>query len=261
MFSLFLGFGSLALVCVAYAWDGLVRRRALVAPFPRGAAFGGQPLLLRRIGAFTVGMIAAILTLGCLVMALSSLAVAVQEGCHGTFTLGCIGSLAAGVPLPGWVWVGLCTGWFVLVWLLLGNPYQRVLVYGVWYYQDRVARLVHQALADQGLPPLADETVFTLEEQVRQRMRRERWLLYGQPWLDGTRLASVPPPPLATMMQVVLKKPQFQGASSSEQAAIEFLLTYFLTQAQQAQQMSPMKRFLVGRLQLSKLGSYGGRAV
>lgn len=258
MFNVFLGFGGLSLFFTAFAWDGLVRHRMLIAPYPRGAAFGGQSLLLKFVRSILAGIVAALLALGCLLMASGSLSVVVQEDCHSTLSSRCLGTLVSGVSWYGWLWAGICLGWFVFVWLLLGNPYQRVLVYGVWYYQDKVSRLIQQALNAQNLPALPDETILALEEQTRQLMHRERWLVYDHKWLDGVRLDSIAPPSLEEMMQTALKKLPFQPSNPSEQAAISFLLNYFFTQARQAQNLSPLKRFLVGRLQFAKGGSYGG---
>jgi hypothetical protein len=156
----------------------------------------------------------------------------------------------------------MCVGWFVIVWLWMGDPRKRVLVYGVWYHQEQVARQVNRRLQAPGLAPLPREQLYVWEDGLVRLLRERGWLDHGQPPLEqgGHRTAREVPPP-ETMLAKVLHERAYHGMGASERAAIGLLLDHFLTQAQRAEQMSPLRRWWVGRSQAAKLGVYGRRAL
>lgn len=259
------GFAGLLLLCFAFAWDGLVRRQLLVPAYPMGAALGKQAYLIRRVGGILIGLVALIGTLFCLLVIWAMWMVAVQWECQPhTSALGCAGSLLRSTDFAAWAWFGLWALWFGLVWLRMGDPRKRTLAHGVWYRQDKVARMVNRDLRARGLPTLSDEKLVALQNAVLQVMRKQGWLVYGDWWMDGVargseRRAFQASP--ATILTQTFEDSAFQEAQKNERAAIEFLLTYFATQAEKAHHMSKLRRWWVGTGQRGRLGVYGRRAL
>jgi hypothetical protein len=149
----------------------------------------------------------------------------------------------------------------VVVWLRMGDPRKRVLVYGVWYHQQKVAREINRRLGQQGLAPLSRERLYALEEAVLGLMRARGWLVYGEAWLDGGRKRTAVAIPPERMAHEALREQAFAQLGESERVAVELLLTYFQTQARRAHQMSPLRRWWVGTGQRGRLGVYGRRAL
>ena len=256
-----LGFLGLAFPCPAFAWDGLVRRQLLLPAWPVGAAFGHQALRIRRVGGLLIGMLSLLGTVFFLFAGWALWLLAAKRDCGGEQALTCAGTLARSAQFVGWAWFGMCAVWFGFVWMRLGDPRKRALVYGVWYHQERVARRLARELQAQGLAPLPQDRVYALEEAVLRLMRARGWLVYGDAWMDGGRHRTAVTVPLETMSAEALRQPAFQGADESTRAAIEWLLEYFQTQAQRVQHMSPLHRWWVGWAQKGRLGVYGRRAL
>jgi hypothetical protein len=112
---------ALVFPCIAFAWDGLVRRQLLLHAFP----FGGGSVTLKHIGSLLVALLAVAIGLVCVFFALGFCLVGSQL-CHSSFA--CMVGL---VEFPAWGWFGMWVVWFFYVWLRLGDPRKRVLVYGV----------------------------------------------------------------------------------------------------------------------------------
>lgn len=258
-----LGLLGLALPCIAFAWDGLVRRQLLLPDFPVGATLGAQALRIRRLGGLAIGLVCLLASIFFLLASMVFLQLAIEAHCRNQnqSALACTGALAGSAEGFAWVCFGICLLWFVIVWLRLGNPYKHVLVYGVWYHQEKVARQINRQLRQRGLAPLPHERLYALEESVLQVMRAKGWLVYGEAWLDGGRTRTPVEVPLETMVHETLQEPAFQSTAETESIATELLLTYFHTQAQRAQHMSPFHRWWVGTGQRGKLGVYGRRAI
>lgn len=252
---------GLAFPCFAFAWDGLVRRQLLLPAFPVGAVLGSQALRIRKLGGLAIGLICLFIGIFFVLFALALSQVAAQRDCRGQSALACIGTMSRAAEWTAWAWFGMCLLWFVIAWLRVGDPRKHVLVYGVWYHQEKVARQINRQLRARGLAPLPRERLYTLEEGVLSVMRAKGWLVYGEAWLDGGRKRTAVEVPLETMVQETLQEPAFQSAGGTERVAIELLLTYFHTQAQRAQRMSPFHRWWVGTGQRGKLGVYGRRAI
>lgn len=260
-FSVILGVLGLAIPCFAFAWDGLVRRRLLLQAFPLGTTLGSQSLLIRRLGGLAIGSVCLLAGTFFVLCALVLVQLGAARDCRGQGALACMGTLAGTAQASAWVWFGMSLGWFLLVWLRMGDPRKRVLVYGVWYHQEKVAHRINHKLQSRGLEPLPHDHLYTLEERVLGLMRARGWLVYGEAWLDGGRKRTAVEVPLGAMIQEMLNEPASQKLGDTERAAIELLLTYFKTQAQHAQHMSPLRLWWVGTGQRGKLGVYGRRAV
>lgn len=244
---------SLVLLCMVFAWDGLVRRRMLLPSSP----LGGGSISITGVWALLVGSFAALFG-GSMFFLLVVYAYSAVTQCHGSLT--CIGETARTVDVAVWVWLGLTVVWIVLVWLRAGNPYKRVLVYGVWYHQDKVARLTQNDLAARGLKPLPKERIYALAAALIQTMHQQHWLVNGKVWLDGGT-TTAKDLTVTEMLEVVLHQPAYQQSGKSQRAAIAFLLSYFKTEAQRAQRMWPFHRWLVGTAQIGKRQVYGRRAI
>jgi hypothetical protein len=146
-----------------------------------------------------------------------------------------------------------------MVWLWAGDPRKRVLVYGVWYHQERIARQVNRQLRVHGLAPLPHERLYVLEDGIVRLLRELGWLDSNPP-----SSASEGEPPQAKrerMLADVRRELAERGVAGSEEQAAIGLLDSFLTQAQQAQKMSPPRGGWVARVHAAKLGVYGRRAL
>jgi hypothetical protein len=261
-FSLTVIFTGTALPCLAFAWDGLVRRQALLPAFPVGAALGQQAASLRRFGALALGLLALLAGAFCLLAAWALWRTAAMQLCQRRGALTCMGTLVGTVQFSAWGWFGLCLLWFLVVWLLVGDPRKRVLVPGVWYHQERLARQVNRRLCAQGMAPLPSERLYALEEGVVRVLRAQGWLnpppaARANDVPSATRAASAPEQIQAVVQQEVLAS----GGGEAERAATVWLLDDFLAQAQHAAQMSTKRRLWVSRIQAAKLGVYGRRAL
>ncbi|HEV2237215.1 MAG TPA: hypothetical protein VGR57_11190 [Ktedonobacterales bacterium] len=254
-------FGGLALPSIAFAWDGLVRRRILLPAFPVGAALGQSAALVRRAGSLAIGTFSLLGAGFCALAAWGYFLLAFQRRCHSQGSLACLGSLVGSVEGFAWGWFGICVGWFVVVWLWTGDPRKRMLVYGVWYHQERVARQVNQRLQAQELAPLPQEQLYALEEGVLRVLRARGWLDPS----PAARADGEPPAaraaPAPEQMRAAVQQEVTPSGGEAERAAAVWLLDDFLAQAQHAAQMSPRRRGWVSRLQLAKLGVYGRRAM
>ena len=175
-FTVMLGFVGIALPCFAFAWDGLIRRHALIWSFPVGATLGQQATSITRLRAVVLGTFSALLGVFLLGLAVEFYRVALLRQCPGHASLTCVGALTASVPWEGWLWLGICTGWFVLVWLRIGDPRKRVLVSGVWYQQDRAAGVVNRRLRAQGLAPMAPQRLYQIETVLVRWLNEHGWL-------------------------------------------------------------------------------------
>jgi hypothetical protein len=241
---------GLALPCLASAGDGLVPPRTLLQVLP----IGGRSVTLKGVVSFLVGMLALAIALGCLFLAFGFFLLG-STLCHGSFAC-----LISSVEFPAWGWFAVCAGWFFLVWLRFGDSHQRVLVYGRWYHEDQVARLVAQQLSARGLAPIPEETLYDLESDLVRRMHERGWIVHGWAWLDGGQKRSVVEVPPDEMLRTVLREPAYRHATDAEREAIRFLLEYFLAQARRAEQVSPIWRWWVGTAQIAKGQVYGRRA-
>lgn len=254
-------FLGLSIPCFALAWDGLVRRRMLLYGFPVRGALGDQARLVRRVWAFAIGLLCLLAGLICLLLAYGTWLIAIERQCQGHFSLACADTLAGSAEWYAWAWLGMFVLWFLIVWLRAGDPRKRVLVYGVWYHQQQVARHVNQQLEARGLEPLPDEQIYALEEAVLRLMRAKGWLVYGDAYLDGGRKRTAIGVPPEQMVREALHERAFQDVSKSERMVITLLIPYFLQQAQHAERMSPLHRWWVGTGQRGKLGVYGRRTI
>lgn len=254
-------FLGLAFPFIALAWDGLIRRQLLLPAFPVGAALGSQAVQVRRLGSIAIGLVCLLAAAFSLLFAWGFLRLGVARTCPGRDALTCAGPLLGSAEVFSWAWLGLCLGWFVIVWLRMGDPRRRVLVYGVWYRQDKVARAITRQLQERGLPSLPQARVYALEEDVLRLMRARGWLVFGDASLDGGQQRTAVAVAPETMVDRILQDPMFADAGEAERVAIEYLLGYFHVQAQRAQHLSPMRRWWVGSSQRGRLGVYGRRAV
>lgn len=252
---------GLAIPCFALAWDGLVRRKMLLYAFPVRGALGDQARVARRIWAFMIGLLCLVAGLTFLLLAWGSFLVAFERRCQGHGSLACVGALAGSAEAYAWAWFGGCVLWFLIVWLRMGDPRKRVLVYGMWYHQDKVAREVNRQLQTRGLAPLPDERLYALEEAVLRLMRTRGWLVYGDTYLDGGRKRTPVEIPPDEMAREALREKAFQGLGESERMAITLLLADFQAQARRAEHMSRLHRWWVGGGQRGKLGVYGRRTI
>lgn len=256
--------GGLALLFIAFAWDGLVRREMLLHAFP----IGGGSITLRRVVSLVIGLLAAILAAFLLLFAGGFYLTGIQS-CAGSYSC-----LVGSVQPFAWIWFGLFFGWFTLVWLRVGNPRKRVLVYGVWYYQQRAAGPVIERIRTLGLPAMAQARLYALEEAVVGELHAQGWLVHGKVWLDGEqRTARIAPlTEIITAVQHGLENPlsgdDGAGANAfvyqdvpSEREAVAILVDYFLRRAEKAKRMSPVARWWVGSGQLGKWQVYGRRAI
>lgn len=249
-FELALDLAAMALPCLAFAWDGFVRKRTLLQVVP----VGGRSVTIKGVASLLGGILALALALGSLYVALG-LYLLGSARCHSSFSC-----LMGSVELPAWGWFGICTGWFVFVWLRMGDPHKRVLVYGIWYREDKVARLVAQHLGNRGLAPIPAEQLYTLESDLVSLMHERSWVVNGRAWLDGGQKRTAVEVPPDEMLQIALREPAYHHATGSEREAIRFLLEYFLAQARRAEQLSPIWRWWVGTAQIGKGMVYGRRA-
>lgn len=252
---------GLAIPCFALAWDGLVRRRVLLYVFPVRGALGDQAHLVRRIGALVIGLLCLLAGLICLILAWGFFVVAFEHRCQVHEPLACTGSLASSAAVIGWIWLAGGVLWFLIVWLRMGDPRKRVLVYGVWYHQEKVACQVNQGLQARGLAPLPEERAYALEEAVLRLMRARGWLAYGDAYLDGGSKRTAVNVTPEQMAREALREKTFQGLNDSEREAIMLLLTDFQAQARRAEHMSRLHRWWVGTGQRGKLGVYGRRTI
>jgi hypothetical protein len=157
------------------------------------------------------------------------------------------------------MWFGLCAAWFFFVWLRIGDARKRVLVYGVWYHQEKVARLITRELHAEGQPIVTKERLYELQEQVVRLLHTQRWLTHGRTWLDGrntiAREAS-----LQEITAEVLTEPEFATIPAPERETVQLLVAYFLQRAEHAKHMSPVARWWIGSAQIGKMQTYGARA-
>ncbi len=244
-----LGFLAFALPCFAFAWDGLVRRRVLLHAFP----IGGGSITLKGIGALALALVSAALGLFFLLFAFGFYRLALTR-CDGSVT--CVLTSA---QWPAWMLFGLFAVWFFFVWVRMGDARKRVLVYGVWYHQEKVARLIARHLRDEGKPTVSMERLYELQEQVVRLLHTQRWLSHGKTWLDG-RNTIVREASLEAIIAEILSEQEFATISSSEREAIRFLVAYFIQQAEHAKHMSPIVRWWIGSAQIGKMQTYGARA-
>jgi len=244
---------TILLVGVAFAWDGLIRRKVSLPSSP----FGGGYFGVKESWAVIIGLASLLIDLFMLFSAFFYMLEAL-EVCRNAPA--CISETIRGVEWPAWACLGGVMIWFLLVWLRTGNLYKRVLVYGIWYRQDKVARLVQHELQNRGLKPLPTERIYALEFTLVHFMQAQHWLVNGKTWLDGGNYTPKEIP-TAEMLGVVLSQPAFQQSSKAQRAAIEFLLDYFKAEAQRAQRMSLFHRWLVGTAQIGKRQVYGRRAI
>lgn len=256
-----LGFLGFAIPCFALAWDGLVRRQVLLYAFPVRGALGDQAHVARRIGAFALGLLCLLAGLICLLLAWGFLLFAFERNCQGHASLACAGSLAGSAQFFGWALLAGGVVWFLMVWLRAGDPRKHVLVYGVWYHQEKVALEVNRQLQASGMESLPDERLYALEESVLRLMRTQGWLVYGDAYLDGGRKRTVIEVPPEVMVREALHERAFRGVGESERMAIALLIPYFRAQAQRAEHMSRLHRWWVGTGQRGKLGVYGRRTI
>jgi hypothetical protein len=254
-FGLALGFAGLALLCSAFAWDGLVRQRLLLPAFPFGASLGDQALLVKRVGSVLIGVVATVLGLGCWLLTISFVHLGSQR-CGGS-----VGCLLGSGPFPLWVWFGLWVIWFSFVWVRMGDPRKRVLVYGVWYHQARLARQTARHLREQGLAAVPQMRLYALEDELVRLLHTHGWLAIGHPRLADGRPSDVQAVAPADIPAIMLQEPAFHGVSEAEREAIRFLLTQFLALAERAEHMSRWRRWWVGTAQVGKLAAYGRRAL
>lgn len=263
-FNITLGCLGLVLLGIAFAWDGLVRREMLLHSFP----IGGGSVTIRRIGSIVIGLLAAALAIFLLLFAWGTVRLGLQS-CGGSY-----GCLVGSAEFPAWVWFGLFFGWFTFVWLRVSNPRKRVLVYGVWYYQQRAARPVIERLQALGLPLLPKERVYALDEAVVGELHGQGWLVHGKAWLDGeprtAREASLAEIVAAVQRGLQNPIPEEEDAGEnafiyqdtpSEREAVAVLVDYFLRRAEKAKRMSPVARWWVGSGQIGKWQVYGRRAI
>ena len=229
-------------------WVNTGRGRLLHA-FP----IGGGSVTLTGIGAFLLALVVSALGVFLFLLAWVSTRVALQR-CNGSFS--CVLTSA---EWPAWVWFGLCAFWFFFVWLRLGDTRKRVLVYGVWYHQEKVARLIAQQLREEGQTPITKERHYALQEQIVRLLHTERWLIHDKEWLDGKNVVARQAPQEEIIAET-LRAPEFAESSGSEREAVRLLVTYFLRRADSAKHMSPLARWWVGSAQIGKLQTYGARA-
>ena len=256
-FSMTLGALGLALPCFAFAWEGLVRRQLLMPAFPPSAVFGSQALLIRRLGGLAIGLVCLLASVFLVLFALLLIQVGAGRDCRGHGALACLGTLAGTAEWTAWAWFGGFVLWFVIVWLRMGDPRKRVLVYGVWYHQEKVARQINHELRARGLASLPQERLYTLEDSVLRVMRAKGWLVYGDAWLAGGRQQQAAPVDVTpeTMWREALREPAFESLDETERVAVGLPLALFQTQAERAQHLSPLRRWWVGTGQHGKLGS------
>lgn len=266
-FSITLIFFGLALPCIAGAWDGLVRRQMLLPAFPVGAAMGQQAASIRRTGAVVVGLFCLLASIFLLLLVWGTWLVAAKYLCHSGSALTCMGTLVRATEAPAWGWSSMWVLWFVVVWLWMGDPRKRILVPGVWYHQEVVARQINRELRRQGLAPLPRERLYALENNLVRLLRVSGWLNAGAAAAQrsGGRSPQVlqvrEAPSRESMLAEVQRELVSTGVGDSERVAIGLLLDYFLARAQQAEQMSPLRRWWAHRSQAAKLGVYGQRAL
>jgi hypothetical protein len=256
--------GALAFVCIAFAWDGLVRRQILLHSFP----FGGGSVTVRRIVSVLIGLLAAALAVFLLLFAWGFYLLGIQS-CGGSYSC-----LIGSVQPFAWVWFGLCFGWFTFVWLRMGDPRKRVLVYGVWYYQQRAARPVIERLRSLGLPPIARERLYALEEAVVGELHAQGWLAHGKAWLDGEQHTAreAPLTEIIASVQHGLRDQRSGDEAAREDAfvyhdtpgereAVAALVEYFQKRAEKAKHMSVIARWWIGSAQIGKMQVYGRRSI
>jgi hypothetical protein len=223
---------------------------------------GQQAAFVARMRATVLGVLCLLATAFLLLLVWGSWMVAAQHDCHGGSALGCMGSLLGTVQVYGWGWFGMWVLWFVVVWLWTGDPRKRVLVYGVWYHQERVARAVNRQLRAQGLATLPRERLYGLEDSIVHLLRANGWLEQDQsPSSPEPEGKASPHAKREHMLAEVQRALAERGVAESEQAAVGLLVDSFLAQAQQAQELSPLRRGWIGRVQAAKLGVYGKRAL
>jgi hypothetical protein len=277
-FTVMLGFVGMVFPCLAFAWDGLVRRRALIAPFPVGATLGGNAALLKHVWAVVLALFALLLGGFFLLAAWGFYLVALQRQCPGRASLACVGALAASATWVGWAWFGLCAGWFVIVWLRIGDPRKRVLVPGVWYQQDRAAEFANRQLRARGLAPLSPRRLYAMEAGL------VRWLTWHQrlgpgavPRGQGRPPGSPPAGPAPSgpsearevpgvaaadeVLAAIERERDYLAASEAERTAMKALIPYFLDLARRGERQSPLARWWVRTGQLARLGIYGRRTL
>lgn len=269
-FTVMLGFAGLVFPCGAFAWDGLVRRHALIWSFPVGATLGQQAASITRLRAVVLGVVSALLGVFLLGLAVEFYRVALLRQCPGHASLACVGALTASVPWAGWLWFGICTGWFVFVWLRIGDPRKRVLVSGVWYQQDRAAGVVNRRLRAQGLLPLAPERLYQIEGVLVRWLNQHGWLGpgvtgpgYGLPpaaWPQGAAEAQEVAEPDVVLTAVEGER-VYLAADETQRAALRILIPYFLDLARRGERKSALARWWARTGQLARLGIYGRRTL
>jgi hypothetical protein len=152
----------------------------LVPGSPYAAAMGQQAAFVALMRATVVGVLCLLASAFLLLLVWGSWLVAAQQDWHGESALACMRSLLGTVQLYAWGWFGMWVLWFVVVWMWTGDPRKRVLVYGVWYHQEPVARQVNRQQRAQGLESLPRECVYGLEDGIARLLRANGWLDQGQ---------------------------------------------------------------------------------
>lgn len=230
---------ALALLCFIPAWDGCVRGRISLPFFP---SVGG-------VWARLVGIPAALLD-GLLVFLAWQSWREESTLCSGSWA--CIGTHVRTIDSSTWsVLAGALLFW-VVVWLRIGDPRKRILLYGVWYHQEHAARAVRRQLRAQQLPLLTGEQIYTLEDEVVRLMGKEGWL-------ERAADKTAQEVPLDEMYQFVMRRHRYRNATEAERVALHALLDYFITRARTVRHMLPLVRWWIGSGQIGKMMTYGRR--
>lgn len=269
-FATMLIFAGLVPLCIAFAWDGLVRRHALVWSFPVGATLGQQAASITRLWAVVLGAFAAVLGLFLLLLSWEFYRIALKRQCPGHASLACTGALASSTTWIAWAWFSLFVFWFVFVWLRFGDPRKRVLVSGIWYQQDRAAELVNRQMRARGLAPLAPARLYTLQTGLVRWLNWHGWL--GSAAAGPARAPSPVSPPGgargtpgvadADVVQAAMREQAaYRALGESEREAVTLLIPYFLDLARRGQRQSPIARWWARTGQLARLGIYGRRTL
>lgn len=254
-------FGILLLV-IALIWDGLVRRHILIPQFLGGGAFSIQD-----VWAVVLGLFGLVLG-GALALFEALLLRYLFRACQGEGT--CVGGVLLSTPWEGWLVLGICVAIFGLGWLQMGDARRRMVVFGIWYHQGKLAHQVNERLRAAGLPTLAKECLYQLEEDVLLLLHHHDWL--GPqfiPSFRGGKLTSptIARPSVASMTDGIIGElgaQHDQGTYAPPEVrrhAIRTLIEYFAAEAERARRRPGLTREWVGRSQLAKAFTYGEKWV
>lgn len=260
--SLTVSFFGILLLFMALIWDGLVRRHVLIPQFLGGGAFSVQD-----VWAVVLGLFGLVLG-GALALFEALLLRYLFRACQGEAA--CVGGLLISTPWEGWLVLGICVANFGLGWLQMGDARRRMVVYGVWYHQETLARQVNGRLREQGLTALPRKQLYQLEEAILLLLHERDWL--GPqfiPSFRGGKLTSpmAARPSAAAMTDEIIGElgdQDDQGVHAGPEVrrqAIRTLVEYFLAEAKRARQRSALTREWVGRSQLAKAFTYGEKWV